>query len=313
MKAILMKKYGSTADLCVTDWPKPTISEEQVLIKLLYTSLNSADLDFINGHPLVRFTGLTKPGYPILGSDCVGVIESIGSKVKDVAVGDKVWADLSNPLSYGTFAEYVGVPATSVQKLPDDIPLEEAACLPTAGMVALQNVRTKVMPQKGDKVLVNGAGGGIGTVLGQLLKSLRADITAVDKVEKHVMLKAIGAGRTVDYRELDYTREPVDYDFVYDLLCTKKLSDCMAVVKKQGHFIMLGGSSRNILKVLVFGPLLSLVWRRKIKLGGWDTNKQEDLRELAKLYQEGILKPVIDRVIPLEETIAGLKALEEGR
>lgn len=232
--------------------------------------------------------------------------------MKDFKVGDIVWADLSNPLSYGTFAEYVSVPASSLQRIPFDINLEEAACLPTAGMVALQNVNIKRKPKKGDKVLVNGAGGGIGTVLVQLLKSIGAEITAVDKLEKHQMLKLIGANKTIDYREIDYTKENIKYDYVYDLLCTKKLSRCMSVVKKNGHFIMLGGSTRNLLKVLIFGPILSQIWKRRVKLGGWNTNNHDDLFYLAELCKEGTLKPVIHSVIPLEESIAGLKSLESG-
>ena len=312
MKAVLLEKYGSTDNLIFTEYPKPEIKDDTVLIKLLFTSLNSADLDFIHGHPLVRFTGLFKPGYPILGSDCVGVMESCGKQVKGFQVGDTVWADLSNPLHYGTLAEYVSAPASSIQKLPSGISLEDAACLPCAAMVALQNFNLKRKPENGDKVLVNGAGGGIGTILVQLLKSIGADVTAVDKVEKHQMLRTIGANRTIDYNAIDYTKENIEYDYVYDLLCTKKLSRCVSVVKKNGHFIMLGGSTKNILLVLVLGPILSLIRNRKVKLGGWKANNYEDLIRLAKLYKEGTIRPVIDRVIPLEEAIDGLKALESG-
>ena len=126
------------------------------------------------------------------------------------------------------------------------------------------------------------------------------------------MLKSIGANRTIDYRESDYSKENIDYDYVYDLLCAKKLSRCVSVVKKNGHFIMLGGSTKNILLVLVFGSILSLIWNRKVKLGGWKTNNHADLIRLAKLYKEGTIKPVIDRVIPLEKAIDGLKSLESG-
>lgn len=312
MKAIILEKYGSTDNLIFMEYPEPKIKDNMVLIKMLYTSLNSADLDFINGHPLVRFTGFFKPGYPILGSDCVGIIESLGKQVNDFKIGDIVWADLSNPLNYGTFSEYVSVPFSSVQKVPNNMNLEEAACLPTAAMVALQNISLKVKPRKDDKVLVNGAGGGIGTILVQLLKSIGADITAVDKVEKHQMLKSLGANRTIDYKEIDYSKENIEYDYVYDLLCTKNLTKCLSVVKKDGYFIMLGGSTKNLLKVLVMGPLLSRIWKRKVELGRWNTNNHEDLNHLARLYQEGTIKPIIDRVIPLNETISGLKSLETG-
>lgn len=312
MKAIVLDKYGSTDDLVFKDYPKPKIKPNEVLIRMLYTSINSADLDFINGHPLVRFTGMSKPGYPILGSDCVGEVVELGSEVQNLLPGDMVWADTSNPLSYGTFAEYLSVPADELQILPEHMNPEYASCLPTAAMVALQNVNIKNKPKKGDKILVNGAGGGIGTILVQLLSALGTDITAVDKAEKHNMLKTLGANRTIDYREIDYTDEDIEYDYVYDLLCTNKLRKVMSVTKKNGQIIMLGGSTGNMLNVLAFGPLISLFWRRKIKLGGWETNNHKDLEELARLYKEGTIKPVIDKIIPLEETIEGLKLLEEG-
>ena len=119
---------------------------------MLYTSLNSADLDFVHGHPLVRFTGVFRPGYPVLGSDCVGRIESLGRDMEGFEAGELVWADLSNPLSYGTFAEYVSVPVASLQRMPLGIRPEEAACLPTAEVVASQNVNIKRKPGKGEAV-----------------------------------------------------------------------------------------------------------------------------------------------------------------
>lgn len=312
MKAIVLEKYGSTKNLAFKEISRIKIKEDELLIKMKYTSINSADLDFIYGHPLVRFTGLFKPGYPILGSDCVGFVEEVGSQVSRFEIGDKVWADLSNPLSYGTFAQYVSVPASSIQKIPFDIDLKEAACLPTAAMVALQNVQLKQKPKKDHKVLVNGAGGEIGTILVQCLKALEVEFTAVDKKEKHTMLRELGAKFTIDYREINYTQQEQQYDYVYDLLCTNKLSNCLSVVKKNGHLIMLGGSTRNLLAVLVFGPIISLISRRKVKLGRWDTNNHDDLYQLAKLNHEGIIKPVIDSVILLEETIKGLETLESG-
>ncbi|MDD2523087.1 MAG: alcohol dehydrogenase catalytic domain-containing protein [Anaerolineaceae bacterium] len=136
MKAIVLKKYGSTNDLELTEIPKPVIGDDEVLIRLLYTSLNAADLDFVHGHPLIRFTGLRKPGFPILGSDLVGIIDENWRDVTGFEVGELVWADTSNPAAYGTFAEYVKVKPAIIQKLPAGIPLPDAACLPTAAIVA---------------------------------------------------------------------------------------------------------------------------------------------------------------------------------
>ena len=169
MRAVRLERYGNTDDLEYVEVPRPVPKPDEVLVKLHYTSLNAADLDYVHGHPLVRFTGLRKPAYPILGSDCVGEVVGQGDDVERFALGQIVWADLSLPLAYGTLAEYVTVPASALQLLPSGVDPKEAACLPTAGMVALQNIRMKKPVRVGDKVLVNGAGGGIGTILVQLL------------------------------------------------------------------------------------------------------------------------------------------------
>lgn len=313
MKAIVLGGYGSTDQLKLTEVSKPMINGEQLLIRIIYSSLNAADLDFVHGHPLVRFSGLFKPGYPILGSDCVGSIEALGNKVIGFNVGDIIWADLSIPLKYGAFADYVVVKASSVQKIPKGLDLVYAACLPTAAMVAFQNVRLNNDLKKGDKVLVNGAGGGIGTILVQLLKAKEVEVTAIDKVEKHQMLKSIGANITIDYEKEDFTEQEIIYDHIYDLVCTRRLYKCRQVLKKNGQYTMLGGSTRNILIVFIFGKILSIVWGQKFTMGVWDTNNQRDLDELANIYLRGIIKPVIDKVVSLEETIAGLKELEAGK
>lgn len=312
MNAVLLTRYGSSDDLTFTQVPVPTFGPNDALVKLLYTSINAADLDYVHGHPLVRFTGLRKPGYPILGSDLVGIVEQIGSQVSAVQVGDFVWADTSNPLRYGTFAEYTVVPATSLQVIPAEINLAHAACLPSAGVVALQNIQLKTPPKNGDTALVNGAGGGIGTVIVQLLHLLGVEVTAVDKQSKHDMLHQIGARHTIDYQTTDYTQMKQSYDYVYDLICTRPLKEATSIVRKHGHFVMLGGTTSNILRVLTTAPLISRIWQKQIILGAYRTNNHKDLTQLQNLLTQGQLQPVIDHIIPLEETISGIKALEAG-
>lgn len=312
MKAIVLQKYGNSDDLIYTEVPKPQTGPDDALVRLLYTSINAADLDYVNGHPLVRFTGLTKPGYPILGSDLVGVIEDLGQNVTNLQVGDIVWADTSNPLRYGTFAEYIALPAKNLLKISRDVSLAQAACLPSAGVVALQNFQLKDPARAGHTALVNGAGGGIGNIIVQLLNQAGVEVTAVDKQSKHQMLKDIGATHTIDYETTDYLATPHQYDYVYDLVCYRPLSEATSIVKENGQFIMLGGSTSNILRVLTTAPLLSRRLKKKIILGAYRTNDHADLAQMYQLLQDGTLNPVIDRVIPLEAGIAGIKALEEG-
>lgn len=312
MKAILLTKYGTSDNLIYTEVAKPMPGPDDVLIKLKYTSINAADLDYVHGHPLIRFTGLTKPAYPILGSDLTGSVEKVGTNVINLRPGDLVWADTSNPLKYGTFAEYTVVPSKSLQKLPDTTTLAEAACLPSAGSVALQNIQLKQPPHKGDTALVNGAGGGIGTMIVQLLTAVGVEVTAVDKQSKHEMLLQIGAARVIDYETTDYLQTKHKYDYVYDLVSARPLNDAVSIVKQHGHFIMLGGTTANILRVLTAAPFLSRRWQKQIHLGVYQTNDHAALVQLAALLEQDIIHPVIDRIIPLEETISGIKALEAG-
>ncbi len=312
MKAVLLQKYGSSDDLIFADVPTPWPKADEALVRLLYTSINAADLDYVNGHPLVRFTGLTKPGYPILGSDLVGVVEEIGPDVTDVQIGDTVWADTSNPLNYGTFAEYTALPASSLQKISREVDLAQAACLPSAGVVALQNVQLKNPAKAGDTALVNGAGGGIGNIIVQVLSQAGVEVTAVDKESKHEMLMEIGASHTIDYENTDYLKVGKQYDYVYDLVCYRSLPKATSILKKQGQFIMLGGSTANILRVLTTAPLLSKRLQKKIILGAYRTNDHNDLAQMYQLLKEGKIRPVIDRIIPFEEMIDGIKALEAG-
>lgn len=313
MKAIVLERYGTTEDLIITDVSKPVPKEGEVLVKLSYTSINAADLDYVHGHPLVRFTGLSKPGYPILGSDLVGIVEMLGASVTDVEVGDVVWADTSNPLSYGTFAEYIVVPAKSLRKLSANQDLEKAACLPSAGVVAYQNIQLLKQVEPGKTALVIGAGGGIGNIIVQYLVSMGLVVTAVDKASKHAMLKGIGVVNTIDYEETDVVNAGQEYDYVVDLVCPGDLKSSVYLTKEKGQFIMLGGSTKNILRVLTQGPLLSKLWNRKIKLGMYETNDAKALQQLDADLKAGKILPVIDRVIPLEEVIDGLKALEGGQ
>ena len=312
MKAIVFNKYGSIKDLSLKEVEIPKINEDEVLLKLLFTSLNAADLDFINGHPLVRFTGLFKPGFPILGSDLVGMVVEIGKKVTKLKVGDIVWADLSIPEKYSTFSEFTKAKEKSLQIIPKGIELADAACLPTAGMVAYQNIYKKKSPKPNDHVLVNGAGGGIGTMLVQMLVERGAIVTAVDSSEKLDALKTIGAKHVIDYKTNNIIDLKEQYDYVYDLVCFNKLKHVKKLVKKKGTLIVLGGSVRNMLKIFILGPLLSLLANKKIKMGGWDTNNLDDLKAISQLYLDKSIKPVIDEIVPIEGLINGLGRLAEG-
>jgi len=214
MQAIVCTKYGPPDVLQLKEVARPTPKEGEALVKIQATSLNAADFETLRGTWSVRFTGLLRPARKILGSDIAGRIEAVGSNVKLFQPGDEIWGDLSYPLGFGAFAEYVCVPENALRLKPAGMTFEEAAAVPTAAVVALQNLRgagtsshspllsDEGQIQPGQKVLINGAGGGVGTFAVQIAKSFGAEVTAVDSTGKLEMLRALGADHVIDYTQV---------------------------------------------------------------------------------------------------------------
>ncbi len=214
MQAIVCTKYGPPDVLQLKEVARPTPKEGEALVKIQATSLNAADFETLRGTWSVRFTGLLRPARKILGSDIAGRIEAVGSNVKLFQPGDEIWGDLSYPLGFGAFAEYVCVPENALRLKPASMTFEEAAAVPTAAVVALQNLRgagtsshspllsDEGQIQPGQKVLINGAGGGVGTFAVQIAKSFGAEVTAVDSTGKLEMLRALGADHVIDYTQV---------------------------------------------------------------------------------------------------------------
>src|SRR4030066_78429 len=214
MKAIVCTKYGTPDVLELREVEKPTPNEDEALVKVHAASLNAADLEILRGNWSARFGGLLKPRHKILGSDIAGRIEAVGRNVKQFQPGDEIWADLSL-LGYGAFAEYVCIPENALRLKPARMTFEEAAAIPSAGANALQNLRgvgpsspsfllsDKGHIQPGQKVLINGAGGGVGTFAVQIAKSFGAEVTGVDSPSKLDMLRSIGADHVIDYTQED--------------------------------------------------------------------------------------------------------------
>ena len=222
MKAYKIRGYGSVDNLSIEEVELGKLKDNYVRVKMQATSLNAADLDYVYSK-FYRLIGLKKSANLILGSDLVGVVYEVGRKVSNFKIGDLVWCDTSNPLSYGTYGEYVDVPGDQLAIRDASIPITDAACMPSASMVAFQNVYMKKGPKRGMNVLVVGAGGGIGTALVQFLIDIGANITAIDKKEKHQGLLDLGVKTVYDYRDYDYIEQDVEYDFIYDLFYNRKI------------------------------------------------------------------------------------------
>ena len=313
MKAVVYTKYGSPEVLQLTEVDKPTPKENEVLIKIYAASVNSWDWDQLNGkHFIVRLIGgLLKPKHKILGADIAGRVETVGGNVTQFQPGDEVFGDIAG-CGFGGFAEYVSVPEKLLAKKSPAMTFEQSAALPQAGLLALQGLRFKGTIKKGDEILINGAGGGVGTIALQYAKSLGAVVTCVDKAEKFEMLRALGADHLIDYTKENYTRNGLQYDRILDVIAHRSISDYKRALKPGGTFAMIGGSMGGLLlQLLLLWPILSFFTSKKLGLMGYKPNRK-DLDYLNQLFEEGKLLPVIDKSYPLQEVPAALQYLGDG-
>ncbi len=312
MKAIVCTKYGSPDVLQLKEVEKPTPKEDEALVKVHATSLNAADFETLRGVFVIRIAAPRKPMYKILGSDIAGRVEAVGRNVKQFQPGDEIWGDLSYPLGFGTFAEYVCVPENALRLKPASMTFEEAAAVPTAAVVALQNLRCKRPIQPGQKVLINGAGGGVGTFAVQLAKYFGAEVTGVDSTKKLDMLRSIGADHVIDYTQEDFTQNEQRYDLILDVVAYRSIFAYKRALGPEGIFVYVGGSTAAIFQALLLGPLISKIGSKKVGVGMWKPNNKEDLDFLTELFEAGKVVPVIDRRYPLSEVPEALRYLEEG-
>jgi len=312
MKAIVCTKYGPPGVLQLKEVEKPTPKDNEALVKIQATSLNAADFETMRGVFIVRITAPLKPMHKILGSDIAGQVEAIGRNVKQFQPGDEIWADLSYPYGFGAFAEYVCVPENALRLKPASMTFEEAAAVPTAAVVALQNLLAKRPIQPGQRVLINGAGGGVGTFAVQIAKYFGAEVTGVDSTGKLDMLRSIGADHVIDYTQEDFTKNGQLYDLILDVVVHRSIIDYLRALSPEGICIMVGGSMTRVFFNLLRGLCISMTGNKRIGLGMWKPNKKEDLAFLAELFEAGKVKPVIDRRYPLSEVPEALRYLEEG-
>ena len=312
MKAIVCTEYGSPDVLQLKDVAKPAPKDDEVLVKVHAASVNAADLETLRGEFIVRMVSPRRPMYKILGSDVAGTVEAVGVKVKGFHPGNEVWGDLSFPHGLGVFAEYVSVSEKALAPKPDSMTFEQAAAYPQAAMVALQSLRDKGGIKPGQKVLINGAGGGMGTFALQLAKHFGAEVTGVDSTAKLEMLRSIGADHVIDYTLEDYTKSGVRYDLILDVAAYRTVFDYRRALNPEGVFMMVGGSLATLLQVLLLGALISRTGSKRIGLNAWEPNKREDLAFLADLFETGKVVPVIDRRYPLNEVPEALRYLDSG-
>jgi NADPH:quinone reductase-like Zn-dependent oxidoreductase len=311
MKAVVYERYGPPEVLRLDEVDRPQPGDDQVLIKVHAVSVNASDWETMRGKPMYsRIGGPLRPRFRILGSDVAGRVEAVGKSVTKFAPGDEVFGD--NLALMGGFAEYVCAREQAVAAKPAGLSFEQAAAIPQAGVIALQGIRTKGRVRSGERVLVNGAGGGAGMFAVQLAKLAGAHVTGVDNAGKHDFMLSLGADDVIDYARTDFTRTGERYDVVLDLAGHLGVVNYRRVLAPNGRYRYVGGSVPSLLQVLLFGPLLGRRAGKEIRLLVVRQNPQ-DLLTVAELCQAGTLVPVIDQRYSLDEVPQALQRLGEGR
>jgi NADPH:quinone reductase-like Zn-dependent oxidoreductase len=313
MKAIVYTEYGSPDVLQLKEIAKPTPKDNEVLVKVYAVSVNAADLHLLRADPfLIRLSsGLLKPKNQILGSDIAGRVEAVGSKVKQFKPGDEVFGDISAN-GWGGFAEYACAREDAFALKPSNLSFEEAAAVPMAAVTALQGIRYAGQIRPGQKVLIHGASGGVGSFALQLAKSFGAEVTAVCSTRNLDMARSIGADHVIDYTKEDFAQTGQQYDLIIAANGDRSISDYRRALSPKGTYVQTGGSMRQMTQAMLQGSWISRTGSQKMGNMGVAQPNQADLVFMKGLLEAGKLKPVIDRCYPLGETAEAIRYLEEG-
>jgi len=310
MKAVVYTRYGPPDVLRVTNVATPVPKDNEVLVRVAAVSLNRSDWETLRGKPLyARIGGPFRPRHHVLGSDIAGRVQAAGPRVTLFRPGQDVFGDILRHM--GGFAQYVCVPEGALAPMPAGMTYAEAAALPQAGAIALQGIRDKGQVQRGQKVLVNGAGGGSGMYAIQLAKLHGAEVTGVDNAEKLEFMRSVGADHVIDYTREDFTANGRAYDLILDLAAHRSAFAYQASLVPGGRYLYVGGSVTTLLQALLAGPLIGRADGRKIRLLAVRLGV-EHLAPMVELCQAGKIATVIDRRYPLSETPAALRYLGEG-
>ena len=298
MKAIVYTKYGGPEVLQIKEVEKPFPKDDEVLIKVHAVSINDWDMGLLHGDFINRMlNGLRKPKRTILGSDIAGRIEAVGKNITKFKIGDEVYGDLSG--RWGGFAEYVCAPEKALALKPATMSFEEAASIPQAAMLAVQGLIDKGKIHAGQKLLINGAGGGVGTFGVQIAKLYGIEITGVDSTVKLDMLRSMGFDHVIDYTKEDFTKNGQRYDLILDVKTNRSMFDYARALSPNGIYVTVGGSISRLLQALFLGPLISMINKKHIRIVSLKTNK--DLIFMNELFEAGKVKPVIDGPYKLDE------------
>lgn len=309
MKAIVCHRYGPPEVLQLEELEKPTPKENQVLIKVHAASINAADYRPRTGKPFwlrLMMGSLTKPKDPLVGSDVAGVVEAVGDAVTRFRLGDEVFG-----CAHGSMAEYTLAKEVNLGKKPANQSFEAAAAVPIAALTALQGLRDSGKIQAGQRVLIQGASGGVGNFAIQIARTYGAEVTAVVSTRNVEMARSLGAENVLDYKKEDFTKKTQQHDLIFAVNGYHPLSAYKQALKPNGIYVCAGGTFPQIFQSMLLGGLVSEKGGRTLMNMGVAKVKQDDLIKLGEMLETGKIIPVIDRQYPLSETVAAFKYVEE--
>ncbi len=327
MKAIVQDKYGSPDEvLKLREMEKPVVGDDEVLVRVRAASVHPDVWHVVTGRPYIlrlSGSGLRKPKNPTPGTDLAGHVESVGTDVTRFAPGDEVFGESRRGSQWengGAFAEYASVPQGNLAVKPNRITFEQAAAVPTSGYIALLNLRAGGQIQPGHSVLINGAGGGVGSIAVQLAKAYGARVTGVDNAKKLEMVRLLGADRVIDYTQEDFTQRGERYDLILDVASNLSFSDCKRVLTPTGTYVRIGhdhfgavgshafGSLPSFFKLLARSPFDSQLPRPNFSF----SSNKDTMTVLKEFLEAGKITPVIDRTYPLSEIREAMRYMQQG-
>ena len=327
MKAVLQDRYGRPGDvLRLGDIDKPVAGDDEVLVRVRAASVHPDVWHVVTGRPYVlrmMGAGFLKPKNPVPGTDVAGNVESVGKNVMQFRPGDEVFGESIKGQQWangGAFAEYVAVSQDALALKPKGISFEQAAAVPTSGLIALNNLQNQRSIKPGQSVLVNGAGGGVGSMAVQLAKAFGARVTGVETTRKLDMVRALGADQVIDYTQEDFTRLGERYDLILDVASNLSLSDCKRALTPKGIYVLIGhdhygsangrvfGSLPRFFKLIALSPFISHVPEMTFTV----PSRKDTMPVLKELLEAGKLTPVIDRTYPLSAVVEALGYLQSG-
>jgi NADPH:quinone reductase-like Zn-dependent oxidoreductase len=327
MKAIVQSNYGPPVDVLeLGDVGEPVVKDDEVLVRVHAASVHPDVWHIVRGLPYVlrvMGAGLRRPKNPIPGTDVAGRVESVGRDVTHFRAGDEVFGETIKGYQWtngGAYAERVSVPESQLAPKPANIAFEQAAAVPTSGLIVLHNFPNGGWLRAGKSVLINGAGGGVGALAVQIAKSYGARVTGVDSSDKLGMIRSLGADLVIDYTKVDFTRSDERYDLIFDIPGNRPFAECRRVLAPDGKYVLIGhdgfgkgagrwlGSVPRVLKLVVLSPFVSQLPPPTFSM----PDKKASMELLRELLEAGKLTPVIDRTYSLGEVPEAIRYLEEG-